>query len=76
MLNIGDTVKVIGKTVDGDGEEKELIPIGTICCVVGYYKDSKNRLVVKIEPEGKPWRKYAYFASDVEKGHMEWIKDE
>ena len=29
MLKIGDTVKVIGKTLDGSGEEKELIPIGT-----------------------------------------------
>ena len=31
MLKIGDTVKVIGKTLDESGEEKELIPIGTIC---------------------------------------------
>ena len=39
MLKIGDTVKVIGKTLDGSSEEKELIPIGTICHIVGYYND-------------------------------------
>ena len=48
MLKIGDTVKVIGKTIDGSGEEKELIPIGTICRVIGYYKDDKNGLTVGI----------------------------
>ena len=50
MLKIGDTVKVIGKTLDGSGEEKELIPIGTICCVVGYYNDDKNGLTIGIRP--------------------------
>lgn len=78
MLNIGDTVKVIGKTLDGSGEEKELIPIGTICRVVGCYNDDKNRLIVGIKPEENSTYnlKYWYLASDVEKRHMEWVKDE
>lgn len=50
MIKIGDTVKVIGKTLDGSGEEKELIPIGTICRVVGYYNDDKNGQTVGIRP--------------------------
>ena len=52
MLKIGDTVKVIGKTLDGRGEEKELIPIGAICRIVGYYNDDKKGLTVGIRPEG------------------------
>lgn len=78
MLKIGDTVKVIGKTIDGDGVEKELIPIGTVCRVIGYYNDDKNGLTVGIRPEGKPsyYGEYWYLECDVEKGHMEWVKDE
>lgn len=77
MLKVGDTVKVIGKTLDGGGEEKELIPIGTICRVVGYYNDNKSGLTVGIKPEENSIYdvKYWYLAKDVEKGHMEWIKD-
>lgn len=77
MLKIGDTVKVIGKTLDGSGKEKELIPIGTVCRVVGYYNDNKNGPTVGIRPEGKPCYigEYWYLACDVEKGHMEWVKD-
>lgn len=52
MLKIGDTVRVIGKTLDGSGEEKELIPIGVICRIVGYYNDDKKGLTVGIRPEG------------------------
>lgn len=78
MLKVGDTVKVIGKTLDENGEEKEFIPIGTICSVVGCYNDNKNRLTVGIRPEGKSRYvgEYWYLACDVEKGHMEWVKDE
>lgn len=78
MLEIGDTVKVIGKTLDGSGEEKELIPIGTICRVVGSYNDDKEGLIVGIKPEENSTYdvEYWYLACDVEKGHMEWVKDE
>ena len=54
MLKIGDTVKIIGKTIDGLGEEKELIPIGTICRVMGYYNDDKKGLIVGIRPVDFP----------------------
>lgn len=78
MLKVGDTVKVIGKTVDGSGKEKELIPIGTICRVMGYYNDDRKGLTVGIRPEDAPCYigEYWYLVCDVEKGHMEWVKDE
>lgn len=78
MLKIGDTVKVIGNTIDGSGEEKELIPIGTICRVMGYYNDDKNGLTVGIVPVDSTFYigEYWYCACDVEKGHMEWVKEE
>ena len=68
----------IGKTLDGSGEEKELIPIGTICHIVGYYNDDKKGLTVGIRPVDSPCYigEYWYLACDVEKGHMEWVKDE
>lgn len=76
MLKIGDTVKVIKPANDGDGEYKEYIKIGSVCKVVeiGY------------EPDGKPYyglspinRKdniiWFYYEDELEKGHLEWIKD-
>jgi len=78
MFKIGDAVKVIRKTIDECGEEKEIIPIGTICRVLGYYDNDKNGLTLQIRPEGADCRigEFWYRACDVEKGHMEWIKDE
>lgn len=78
MLKIGDTVKVTGKTIDESGKEKEFIPIGTICRVVGYYNDDENGLIVGIIPEGENCiiGEYWYHACDVEKGHMKWVKEE
>lgn len=78
MLNIGDTVMVKGKTMVGD-EIKEPIMIGTICRVVGIENNEKEGLSVCIIPENSfysGYGEYWYFASDVEKGHWEWIKDE
>lgn len=78
MLKIGDTVKVIG-TTDCGGFEKECIKIGTICRVVGTYMDSKSGVIVGIIPEKEaPYKgvgEYWYLEKDVEKGHMEWVKD-
>lgn len=79
MLKIGDTVRVIGETVDGNGWKKEYIPIGTICRIIGIENDKKEGLLVEIIPEKEysysDWG-YWYLARDVEKGHMKWIKDE
>lgn len=72
-ITIGDTVKVIGKTVVG-GHEEELIPIGTICRVV----DLENNYVGVIPEYDMPYHGYGefyYLPDDLEKGHMEWIKD-
>lgn len=78
MINIGDTVKVIGTTSCG-GDEKECIKIGTICRVVGIRNDEKEGLLVGIIPERKlPFNGYGdywYLVKDVEKGHMEWIAE-
>ncbi|MBR5796324.1 MAG: hypothetical protein IKY26_09290 [Erysipelotrichaceae bacterium] len=78
MIKVGDTVKVIGTTVCGL-EEKECIKIGTICKVVGIEVDEKEGLIVGMIPERElPYNGYGeywYLEKDVEKGHMEWIKD-
>lgn len=77
MLNIGDNVKVNGTTMCG-GVEKECIPVGTVCRVVGRYKD-ENGLTVGIIPVNElPYKgegEYWYLERDVEKGHFERIKD-
>lgn len=78
MLNLGDTVKVIGKTTtfDENGDEvlKELIPIGTICTITivdGY----ANETLYEVTPLGDDYG-FMYDANSLEKGHTEWIKDE
>ena len=79
MIKIGDTVKVIGKTICGNNEEVELIPIGTICLVVGTQPDNKKGNIVGVVPENNPMKngfgEYWYLEKDVEKGHMVWVKD-
>lgn len=80
MLKIGDTVKVIGKTIDGNGKEREYIPIGTICRILSMNYDKKEGLLVEIISEkGYSYSDsdygFWYLACDVEKGHMEWVKD-
>ena len=78
MIKVGDTVKVIGTTMCVDVEE-ECIKIGTICKVVETEDDKKGGLIVAIIPERElPYEGYGeywYFEKDVEKGHMEWVKD-
>lgn len=79
MLKVGDIVKVIGKTVDGSGKEKEYIPIGSICRIINMDNDKKEGLLVEITSEKEySYSDYGYWylACDVEKGHMEWVKDE
>ena len=77
MINIGDTVKVIAATEDAsycDGRKKEYIPIGTICTVVetDIQEDGTQSCAVDTG-DGYEWW---YKADELEKGHMEWIKDE
>lgn len=73
MLKVGDTVKVIAPTINAIGIEKEYIPIGTICTVtdirqfsdgVGYALDAGDGVL------------FWYLENELEKGHIEWIKDE
>lgn len=78
MLKVGDTVKVIGKTFDGYGKENEYIPIGSICRITDITNDEKEGLLVEITPEKEYTYSdygYWYLACNVEKGHMEWVKD-
>lgn len=77
MLKIGDTVKVISDTVShwDPGERTEYIPIGTICVVrdIDYNKD--DTIFYGIKPLESNCIFY-YLENELEKGHMEWIKDE
>ena len=75
MIKVRDTVKVIGKTVSGI-EEKECIKIGTICDVVATYDDPDVGRIVGIIPKDSKGCEYWYLEKDVEKGHIEWVKDE
>ena len=78
MIKVGDIVKVVG-TTDIGGIEKELIKINTICKVVGVENNEKNGLIVGIVPEKElPYNGYGefwYLEKDVEKGHMEWVRE-
>lgn len=76
MLKVGDTVKVIATTNDASycgGRKKEYIPIGTICTVVktDIGKDGTQFCAVD-SGNGYDWW---YKENELEKGHMEWIKD-
>lgn len=75
MIKKGDYVKVIG-TTDCGGIEKECIKIGTICRVVSVDDSEKPEIYVNIEPinEYNPVE-YWYSEKDVEKGHLEWVKE-
>ena len=81
MPNIEDTVKVIAATEDAlycDGRKREYIPIGTVCTVkeVNYDYDGSpyyGLLPVHQIDDGRYWY---YLENEIEKGHMEWIKDE
>lgn len=74
MIEVGDTVKVIGTTTGMESPAVELIPIGTVC-TVKLVQDSAIGKVVLIRAESGT-RPYWYPVSSVEKGHLEWVKDE
>ena len=81
MIKIGDTVKVIDKAdIADDVGRRELYPVGTICKVMEVDKhcDGADYRVVKLEEsyyanENSGWW---YKANELEKGHLEWIKED
>lgn len=78
MLKVGDTVKVIDKTHYSDGSQKEHIPIGTICTVKELDHGEDGITYYGILPVDERDIKvyFLYLENELEKGHMEWIKDE
>ena len=79
MLKVGDTVKVINGTTMPSGERKEFIPIGTICRVVKTeYFDGEGNAVGIIPESSLSYNEHGefwYLEDEVEKGHMEWVKE-
>ena len=75
MISVGDMVKVIGKTACGGCEEVECTPIGTICRVTNI-EDGENEKIIGVKPINDYPYEYWYLEKDLEKGHMEWIKEE
>lgn len=85
MLKIDDTVKVKMGTMH-QGERKEFFPIGTICRVIDTEYSEEEGNTVELVPERELSCKkevsydamtgYWYLESEVEKGHLEWVKDE
>lgn len=71
MLKIGDTVKVISKTMCNE-KETELIPIGTICTVTEVCNDSYT--YYGIMPKDRDYTFY-YLESEIEKGELVWIPE-
>lgn len=74
MIKVGDTVKITGLTVNGVGEPVELIQKGTICQVREVIKDNLVE-VIPLEFLSYWSCGYCYSIDDVEKGHLEWIRD-
>lgn len=78
-LKKGDLVKVIAKTKVGDGEKKELFPIGTICKVVEVCKsdDSSHGFYYGILPMDEENTSsncpYYYLREELELGELKWI---
>lgn len=68
-INIGDTVKIIGKTDIGDHEE-ELITIGTVCRVVSV----ENGDIAVIPESAMPYKGFGeyWYSCDVVKKAL-WI---
>lgn len=74
MLKIGDTVKVIDKAHYSDGSQHQYISIGTICTVIETEIGEDGIQYYGIDPgDGIA---FWYKENELEKGHMEWIKDE
>ena len=81
MIKVGDTVKIIKKTQKAGGEPGELyeyIKIGTVCTVIDIDKFDDGTVAYECIPN--TWYDkscgYWYLEDEIEKGHLEWIKDE
>ena len=78
MLKIGDTVRVISPAKYKNGDEEELIKIGTICTVVevcNENEDGTGDVWYGITDSDKR-NPFYYVEKELEKGHLEWVKDE
>lgn len=75
MLEVGDTVKIISVTQEGE-DKKEYIPIGTICKVVEVCMDNEKPYY-GISPINDSMTSvpFYYLENEIEKGHLEWVKD-
>ena len=81
MLKVGDTVKVIASTEDAsycDGRKKEYIPIGMICTVkeIGHCKNENPYYALLPVNQHDDGLYFCYLEDELEKGHLEWVKDE
>lgn len=81
MINVGDTVKIVKETQKAGGEPGELfeyIKIGTICTVNDIDHLDNGTTAYECIPDD--WRDdicgFWYLEDEIEKGHLEWIKDE
>lgn len=75
MLEVGDLVKVTGKTLNALNEEVELIEIGTICRIVDVDKNDGTVEIISLEDEGFYSTGYYYDEKDLQKGRFEWIPE-
>lgn len=81
-IKVGDTVKVIKPTTcTVNDKPEEFIPIGTICKVIKVEYDKElDEIFVTLNTlnEEGIYRdlEYVYCRDEVEKGRLEWIKDE
>lgn len=78
MLEAGDTVKIISVTQEGE-DKKEYIPIGTICKVVEVCMDNEKPYYgvspISDSIPSIPSVPFYYLENEIEKGHLEWVKD-
>ncbi len=72
MLNVGDTVKVIAKTKGSDGDMREYFPIGSIGKISEVCTEDNGNTYYGVEENGDT---FYYFENELEKGHMEWVKE-
>lgn len=70
MLKIGNTVKVISK-ING----VEYIKIGTICKIIEIHINDNGKKYYNIIPLEEIKIDYWYYEDELEKGHLEWIKN-
>ena len=72
MLNIGDSVKILSKTLGDDGEKHEYLPIGSVGNVKEICHEDNGRPYYGVEVNGNT---FYYLRDELEKGHLEWMAD-